>query len=110
MSCFLVVIGKAIPVYLKATVPCRKVVAADVVGETPNEPTKLLDQKGKEALLEKGLGNSIRGQHTVWEPRGLTVFWASCPPSLKWSKKNGMTEGAQNEERGLDFSLMPLRS
>lgn len=59
-------------------------VAADVVRETLTQPTKLLlDQKGKEALLEKGLGDGIGGQPTVWEPRGLIVLWASCPPSLK---------------------------
>lgn len=105
MSCFLVVIRKAIPVYLEAAVPCRK------VGQTPTQPTKLLfDQKGKEALLEQGLGDGIGGQHRVWEPRGLIVLWVSCPPSLKWSKKDGMTEGTQNEERALDSSLVPPRS
>lgn len=111
MSCFLVVIRNVIPVYLEAAVSCRKVVAAGAVGETHTQANKLLlDQKGKEALLEKGPGGGIWGQHTVWEPRGLLVLWTSCPPSLKWSKKDEMTEGAQNEERGLDSSLRPLRS
>lgn len=65
MACFLVVIRKAISQCTsEAAVPCRKVVAADIVGEL------LPDEQGKKPSW-RGLGDGVAGQHTIWEPRGL---------------------------------------
>lgn len=46
MSGFLVVIREVIlQCTPEAAIPCRKVVAADVVAETPTQPTELHDRK-----------------------------------------------------------------
>lgn len=90
MACFLVVIRKAISQCTsEAAVPCRKVVAADTVGETPAQPPELLpDEQGKKPSW-RGLGEGVAGQHTIWEPRGLIELpnldtpLGLVPPSLK---------------------------
>lgn len=59
MSGFLVIIRKGtLQCTPEAAIPCRKVVAADVVAETPTQPTELHDRK--RAFLG-GLGNGVGG-------------------------------------------------
>lgn len=72
MACFLVVIRKAVSQCTpEAAVPCRKVVAADMVGETPAQSTELLPDQQEKKPSWRGLGDGAAGQHTIWEPGDL---------------------------------------
>lgn len=73
MPGFLVVIREVIlQCTPEAAVPCRKVVAADVVAETPTQPTELHDRKKRPSwkgwvMVLVGAG----GAAIVWAPGDL---------------------------------------